>query len=1823
MANVELNIVALGDFSSVNAGIKSLQEQVALLQKNLSGVGLNATLTKDLAGMQAQFKQTMLSAGQFTQSTVAMTSETERFGTALAAGKLKLTDYYNIIRQKTSEAVTQVKALAIEQTKLQNSIVMNDPSKQGILSVYTPTQIDKVSNATRIAANEANLYAIAVQKGSQALTNWGKNTQWAGRQLTVGMSVPLMIFGQQATSAFTSVNTELTRLQRLYGEGLKPPSQAELDQISGQVLQLGKQIANTMGIAQTETVKTAANFAAMGKQGQDLLNITMQAERLSKLGGIDTNQSTNAIVALQNVYRVSTTNLADAVNFLSDMQKQTTMSLSDMTDAIPRVGPIMQQLGGSYKDTAVMLLAMKEAGVPAAQAANALKSAFASIIAPTSAATQEFSKFGINLSAVKNAGTPVQMIEKLQEGLKGLTPLVREQLIEKLFGKFQFARVSALLDNFGRIGSQTQNALKVAGATSSQLADLANQEMKQATSSPTAKYQRALETFKADLVPVGQKILEFATKLMNFGNAVANVFGKLPGPVKTVMGAIAIGVVLAGPIIMLTGLMANFIGFLVKGIFNIKQLATGGKTLGQLLTPELVAAQNASRMFNDDMLNNVSSVDLLAGAIDKLTISINGMVKALDVGTGVDGLVQTIGAVATTEASVYTQMHLPGFNSGTTSVPGSGNEDNYPALLTPGEAVIPADKARMYGPFISAMIDGTLPRHRSGTKGYATTLSEDHPLAGVVSALDAKEQAKAIQLINAEESKLLSTTAKIGDSLKPAALVEMRKNLKGAIEDVQSSGKKLTSGSLGTAYRSRSTALEDISDPTLRSYFAGKGVTEVPAVGFRAGMNANSSSQMQFGHVGSGVQMSASDMLMQVKSGAIELKGKALTDLEELVRKSPDSRVGIKSGLGYDMAGKYNNVMHPGKGGANLGEFVDDYKAGGAGKWDQSLVHAGVNPNDPTVLEAKKAYDDAMVQELENLKEKVGPNFGIMDSDITQIEASVREKIRGIYPAFASIVDKAEKTITEIRVDGGNRLGGSSPYSGRVAGGWGASDMLNAEAMALSGKNAVDEILVSAKKEGRINSPSELFSEEVGVPIGQGIQKGFQETLPGMENMLSTSMQDIANTLLAEDKQFNLIGATIPEALGKGIVETTPEALAIAKDFAMQTGNAINTTLEEEAVKTRGIVGRIASSKMGLASGMMGVGMVGGMIGGSAGSALGTAGSLAGMAGMMAPKEYAAEVMAGVFAVSLLYSGVSKLIEMEKQHQAAADSAYQTSDSVMSQYKDGIDKVNSALSSTADYVNAIPATKNVTVNINQTTSGSTAGGGLSPDALSANVKRIEALDKSNVERLNFEGLRDIGDGSGNQQIAFLTKLAKAQAARGGSQGDVTSYLSGLAQTAGQGFVTGDRLNSAIAAVFKGGQQKAITDTVSGQIDFVTNDTLKGFAQSKDGMTIPGVSYVDSQQARNEAVNSINDLITNKGQGQTFEMATDITQSKAKRDSYINALANTSYNKAPDIVTDAMSRSTDPSMQNLARQLQTVGASGKTLADKLRLVNENTVIGQTLMNSSWVAKGKEITMQKEFIAWQEKNAAALKAGTIATGDFFKQNKDWATWADNWTAPIPPGSSSSSSSSSTNDGTVVDPSVALQNKYKTLIDQQNKHIAYLDKLQTAMDRVNTLAQNQLSYATKQTDIQNQITQAMASGDYLKANLLRQDAAASTDEFNRQSITNSNKSALDDAKLAMSDFQDTISQGLNPTAAQIQALKNVQKVQLGTYTQATMNSPAAVALAKGASTMGSVVSASPSQDTYLVTINAGKASAADIAKALDQLQKKNGASFTIGGL
>jgi TP901 family phage tail tape measure protein len=714
MARVELNIVALGDFKSVNSQIAALKAQVDSLNKSLAGTGLSTSLVKDLNVAQAAFKATMLSTGQFTEQTVKLKSETDKFGEALVGGKLKLNEYFNIIRNRSSQATAQMRALAVEQTKLQNSIVMADPTKQGVFSVYTPTKINETAQATKIATNMQNLYNIAVNKGTQSLINWGKNTQWAGRQLTVGLTVPMTMFGAAAMKTFQQVNDELIRLQKVYGSGLTQPTAEALAQVKTQTIDLAKELASSWGVAAKDTAAMAADIAATGKTGTDLIGATREAMRLSKLGELDTQQAMQATISLQNVYKISTQELGGAVNFLNAVENQTSTSLQDLVDGIPRVGPIVEQLGGSFKDTAVMMVAMKEAGVPAAQSANAIKSALASLINPSKAATEAFAKYNINLPGIATAtkGNPVQMIMMLQQSLKGLEPLAKAQLIEKLFGKFQQARISALVANLGSLNSQTKTAFDLVNASAPQLASLAAKELSVATESTTGKFRRAVETIKADLIPVGEKVMQIATKLLEFGDAVGKTFGNLPGPVKSLFGLLAGGVALAGPLIMLTGVMANFVGYLLKGMFGIKSLVTGTKTLGELLTPNLIASQQAAALFGTEILNDTNSVGLLNQAIRELTVSITAMANA--------SANATVASATSGMASRLLLPGMPGFGKKMATggtVPGNPSHgDVHPALLTGGETVIPVGPSKIYAPFINAMIDGKLPKYYNGKK---------------------------------------------------------------------------------------------------------------------------------------------------------------------------------------------------------------------------------------------------------------------------------------------------------------------------------------------------------------------------------------------------------------------------------------------------------------------------------------------------------------------------------------------------------------------------------------------------------------------------------------------------------------------------------------------------------------------------------------------------------------------------------------------------------------------------------------------------------------------------------------------------------------------------------------------------------------------------------------------------------------------------------------------------------------------------------------------------------------------------------------------------
>ena len=620
--NIVTNITATANFSSLTAQLQAVTQQLLKLQATT--IGLNKNLTSQVGVMNRQFDETMRSTGQFSRHFVTLTSDVSKFGQNLDSGRMKLGQYFRTWQGHTQKTSSLVRDLAKQQVMLENAIIQPlGKNAQGLMqyNVMVQSGLDVTKNKSALLRQELAIMNKVMMDGSNQLINWGKNTQWAGRQLTVGLTVPLAAFGMAAAKAFRQADEELVRLTKVYG-GLTATSSADLLQVRKDVMALSRELASGLGANFTETIALAADIAATGKEGADLLDSTRQTTRLAILGEVDRQEAMKATLAIQTAFGQNTMELAESIDFLNAVENQTSTTLEDLVTAIPKAGPVVKALGGDVQDLALYLTAMREGGINASEGANALKSALASVINPTKVAKEMFMGFGIDLSGIvnRNAGNLTGTIMALKDSLDSLEPLQRARAIEQLFGKFQFARINALFENLGKEGSQTLQVLDLMKASTQDLASISERELKALTESASGKYRRALESVKAELAGVGEQFLKVGAFVLNAIDGILKFIGNLPAPIKAILGFIGGLTAIAGPIIMLTGVLANFFGYIIKGVLALKNIGKGG-TGFKLLTPELMAASAAAKTVEQSFYSDTKAAATFSDAVLTLAAS--------------------------------------------------------------------------------------------------------------------------------------------------------------------------------------------------------------------------------------------------------------------------------------------------------------------------------------------------------------------------------------------------------------------------------------------------------------------------------------------------------------------------------------------------------------------------------------------------------------------------------------------------------------------------------------------------------------------------------------------------------------------------------------------------------------------------------------------------------------------------------------------------------------------------------------------------------------------------------------------------------------------------------------------------------------------------------------------------------------------------------------------------------------------------------------------------------------------------------------------------
>jgi len=735
MADIESNIKVNIDTSDALSQLKLLQQQISAFQQAMKNAG--AQNASAAVQMQQNLMTSINATGKFSANIQTIKTSAESFTESLEKNKLSIGQYFRYAggASKTfgklfkSEFET-IQQVAVDRVKtIQTQYIKLGRDASGAMKAIAvrplALDMDNLGTKTQIAAQKQQLFNQLMKQGSTQLLNFGKNTQWAGRQLMVGFTIPLTLMGQAAAQAYMKIEAASLKFRRVYGD--MNTTTEETNKMVKSVQALANEFTK-YGIAVADTMDMAAQAAAMGKTGTDLMQQVAQASKLSVLGQVEQQQALETTISLTNAFGISTDELAKSVDFLNAVENQTVVSIEDLTIAIPKAAPVVKQLGGDVEDLTFFLTAMKEGGINASEGANALKSGLASMINPTKKASDFLAQFGVNIKAIVegNKGDIKGTVVDFAKALDTLDPLNRARAIEQMFGKFQFSRLSTLFKNVIDEGSQAATVAGLANQTAEELAVLSEREMSKISDSPMFKFQKSIQDMQTKLAPVGEAFLKAVTPIIEFVTKILDGFNNLSEGTKSFVSILVLAVAGIGPALLMTfGLIAN-------GVANIMKLFTNMKAfINKTTKPSDVLGEQTSYM-NTEQLKSAAIAASLdqahaklrqtftseAAAVQQLTDAYRNAVQAQQAYSGIPG-------IPTGNPNATPRKYA----NGVSMVPGpSGAGDIVPALLSPGEAVIPARSAKKYAPVIRGMIAGNLPGFEDGTPGAGMRQSMIGPM---------------------------------------------------------------------------------------------------------------------------------------------------------------------------------------------------------------------------------------------------------------------------------------------------------------------------------------------------------------------------------------------------------------------------------------------------------------------------------------------------------------------------------------------------------------------------------------------------------------------------------------------------------------------------------------------------------------------------------------------------------------------------------------------------------------------------------------------------------------------------------------------------------------------------------------------------------------------------------------------------------------------------------------------------------------------------------------------------------------------------------------
>ena len=635
MSNINVRVVGTANVTQMSGAFGKLEAQVTALNAQLAQMvalqnGVDPTGYERMSRAAAQnskvFRNAAASTGMFEVQQLKVNKATDEYIKKLNKQQLSFRELYK--QRKIASAAYK------DQLAMENMMIRKNQSSishgKHLLDVTYPKEISKDLDT---ASKRLSFFNQQLKSGAHQMVNWGKNTQWAGRQLMVGFTMPMAAFGAAAGVMAYQIDKELTRVAKVYDttadanattiEG-QMALEKELMELREAGVETAIKAAREYGAAGKDTLQVQAELAATGMRGLALQQSTAEVMRISRLGEIEHQDAIAATIALQSVFRMSTDELTESFNYMNSVENATSLATQDFAAAIPIAAAPVKQFGGDIQELGILLTAMKERGIEATQGANAIKAAMQRLGRPSAQVQEEWQALtGTDITKLFDQSTSlIDLFQRISEATANLAPKDQIKAFAGLFGTYQVTRMSALVEGMRDLENgvgQVSTAMELAQGSAKDWADTADREMKRYRESISGQFDTALREFQMQLSTLGKPFVQVATMVLEALNKIISFFNGLPNAVKIGVAAMLGLFAVAGPVIMLTGLFANLMGQGIKTFATIGGWIT--KFTGQLklATTEEKAAAMAAELHTAEMTEEASATQLLTMQLNKWT----------------------------------------------------------------------------------------------------------------------------------------------------------------------------------------------------------------------------------------------------------------------------------------------------------------------------------------------------------------------------------------------------------------------------------------------------------------------------------------------------------------------------------------------------------------------------------------------------------------------------------------------------------------------------------------------------------------------------------------------------------------------------------------------------------------------------------------------------------------------------------------------------------------------------------------------------------------------------------------------------------------------------------------------------------------------------------------------------------------------------------------------------------------------------------------------------------------------------------------------------